>query len=202
MASVFTNTVEGCLDALYEEIRLRHSDMIDDKEEMTEDKFNEIFEERLHEEIDNTVNVMYESNIDAIIEEIGFIKLCKAFTKLNGDPPLSSLFNDDDINLMGKLIYPSLYEAVLEKRDFEIYMDMWKAEKEIEKNDSYAGEADDFNLRGETEEDSESEEESKCDECDKWLNEGKERCKKCGYHPSDFYNDPFAFLGWEAIHSS
>jgi hypothetical protein len=157
MTSVFTNNVDGCVDALYEEIRLRHSDMLDDGEEMTEDKFNEIFEEHLHEEIDYTLSGMYTSNIDAIIEEIGFIKLVRIYKETCGD--LDGLFDDSDIRIKQKLIYQSLYEAVMEKKDFEIYMDMWKAEKEIEENDPYAGEADDFNLRGETEEDSESEEE-------------------------------------------
>ena len=158
MASVFTNNVDGCVDALYEEIRLRHSDMIDDKEEMTEDKFNEIFLDSLHEEIDNTVNVMYVSNVDAIIEEMGWISLIRIYREINGD--LDGLFDEpDNIDIKRKLIYQPLYEGVIEKRDFEIYMDMWKAENEIEKNDPYAGEADEFNLRGETEEDSESEEE-------------------------------------------
>jgi hypothetical protein len=157
MTSVFTNNVDGCVDALYEEIRLRHSDMIDDKEEMTEDKFNEIFEEQLHEEIDSTVNVMYVSNVDAIIEEMGWISLIRIYREIYGD--LDGLFDEpDNIDIKRKLIYQSLYEAVIEKRDFEIYMDMWKAENEIEENDPYSGEADEFNLRGETEEDSESEE--------------------------------------------
>lgn len=130
MASVFTNNVEGCLDALYEEIRLRHSDMADDGEEFTEETFNEIFDEQINEEIDHTVNIMYESDLNELIEEIGWIKLVRIYREVYGN--LDGLFDESDNQIRRKLIYQSLYESVIEKKDFEIYMDMWKAENESE----------------------------------------------------------------------
>lgn len=145
--SIFTNNVEGCLDVLYDDIRDYHDDIVDDGSEFTEVIFNERFEEQIHEEIDSTVNVMYASDLDAIIEEIGWIKLVRIYRDVYGN--LDGLFDESDIDIKRKLIYQSLYEAVMEKKDFEIYMDIWKAEKEIERNDPYYRESDDFNLRGE-----------------------------------------------------
>ena len=152
MASVFTNNVEGCLDAVYEDIIYKHSDMIDDEEEFTEETFSEFFNERIHDEIDSTVNEMSNSDVNAIIEEIGWIKLVRIYREVYGN--LDGLFDESDNQIKGKLIYQSLYESVMEKKTFESYMEYFKAEYQPE------NEADDFNLRNEEGERAEGEEET------------------------------------------
>lgn len=134
MASVFTNNVEGCLDAVYEEIRLRHSDMVDEGKEFTEETFCDMFYDQIREEIDHTVNIMSMSDVNAIIEEIGWIKLVKLYKLFKDEIQFNQLFNDDenDIQIKKELICNALHKSVYDIQDFEIYMDMWKAENESE----------------------------------------------------------------------
>jgi hypothetical protein len=143
---------------IYEEIICKHDDMLDDGEEMTENKFLDIFSDLLHPEVDSSVCGMSDDEINEIIEKVGFIELCKTYKNVLGD--LDALFNDDDICIKTRLIYISLYESVMEERSFEKYMAYWNSQRPDH-------ESDEFNLRGErgegekegeeTEEDSEGE---------------------------------------------
>jgi hypothetical protein len=168
---------------------------------MSEEDFNDKFQDVAHSEIDDYVSTLDEEQLENIIEiNGGLIKSIKTYNSEFGG--LDELFKEEEIKIKRKLAYSITQEYVMDPEDSQYpkYVDWMKRS------------------------------EKKCDECDKWLDEGKERCKKCDLdfsvfnkeeetedsedegeddesdeedeqNPSDFYNDPFASLGWKAFHS-